>query len=57
MDKRSCVIEKQRDLWHTLRNLSSGWPPTPESLAAGVDAWKKAERVGVRAKVPTPLGL
>jgi hypothetical protein len=39
-----------------LPDLSGGWPPSVESFEARIDGWAKAERVGVRAEVPTPLG-
>jgi hypothetical protein len=39
-----------------LPDLSGGWPPSVESVKARIDGWEKAERVGVRAEVPTPLG-
>jgi hypothetical protein len=39
-----------------LPDLSGDWPPSVESVTARIDGWEKAERVGVRAEVPTPLG-
>jgi hypothetical protein len=39
-----------------LPDLSGDWPPSVESITARIDGWEKAERVGVRAEVPTPLG-
>lgn len=38
-----------------LPDLSS-WPPPIESMKERIDGWAKAQRMGVRAEVPTPLG-
>jgi hypothetical protein len=35
---------------------SSDWLGSLEGLRARIDAWKNAQRVGVRVEVPTPLG-